>query len=474
VFSLMRPIAFLDLRSLKHLAGHLDVLIRAKLWVKVLLGMVLGIIVGIVMGPTVGWVEQQTAATLGNWLALPGMLFLSVVQMVVIPLIFSSIIRGLAAGEDAETLKSMGIKAVSYFLVTTIAAIVLGISLATAIVPGRHVDPEAIRVVGGEFVPRAPVSEGELPGIDEIPSTIVRLLPANPLGAMVEMQMLQIVIFSVFIGIALLSMAPDKAKPLLDLLGSLQEVCMTVVRWAMLIAPLAVFGLMARLTSTLGIDVLLGMAVYVGTVLLGLALLLAFYLVLVAVLGRHSPWEFLKRSREVMLLAFSTSSSAAVMPLSIKTAEQELGVRPSVSQFIIPLGATVNMNGTALYQGVATVFLAQVFGIELSTAALAFVVVTAVSASIGAPATPGVGIVILASLLQGVGIPAGGVALIIGVDRILDMSRTAINVMGDLAACAVLDRWVGGRLSREEQLEREAALDMVRERSGEDVISGKD
>jgi Na+/H+-dicarboxylate symporter len=284
--------------------------------------------------------------------------------------------------------------------------------------------------------------------------------------------MLQIVIFSVFVGVALLSMAPDKSRPLLELLGSLQEVCMTVVRWAMLLAPLAVFGLMARLTSTVGLEVLLGMAVYVGTVLLGLLFLLLLYMALILFVGKRSPLAFLKGSKEVMLLAFSTSSSAAVMPLSIQTAERELGVRPSVSQFIIPLGATINMNGTALYQGVATVFLAQVYGIDLSLAAMTFVVVTAVSASIGAPATPGVGIVILATILQGVGIPPGGIAMIIGVDRILDMSRTAINVTGDLTACAVMDRWVGGRTTMEEQIRQEEELELRREQSGEDVITG--
>jgi Na+/H+-dicarboxylate symporter len=282
--------------------------------------------------------------------------------------------------------------------------------------------------------------------------------------------MLQVVIFAVFIGIALISMSPKQSRPLLDLMGSLQAVCMTVVRWAMWLAPLAVFGLLAKLTMTVGLDVLAGMAVYVGTVILGLVLLLGVYLLIVWLLGGRSPWRFLAAVREVQLLAFSTSSSAAVMPLSIKTADQKLGVRPSISQFLIPLGATINMDGTALYQGAATMFLAQVFGVELPLAALAFVVVTAVSASIGAPATPGVGIVILATVLAGVGIPAGGVALIIGVDRILDMSRTAINVTGDLTACTVMDRWVGGRLSADEQLWQEKQQDARREQTGEDVV----
>jgi Na+/H+-dicarboxylate symporter len=258
---------------------------------------------------------------------------------------------------------------------------------------------------------------------------------------------------------------------MLDLLGSLQEVCMTVVRWAMLLAPVAVFGLLAQLTAKLGLDALLGMAVYVGTVLAGLLLLFMLYLVIIFLLARHSPLAFMRSVRDVLLLAFSTSSSAAVMPLSIKTAEEKLRVRPSVSQFVIPLGATINMNGTALYQGVAALFLAQVFGIEISIGGMAFIVLTAVGASIGAPATPGVGIVILSMVLGTAGIPAAGIALIMGVDRILDMSRTAINVAGDLVAAKLMDRWVGAKSSLTDELIIEAMHENIRLQTGEDVLT---
>lgn len=212
------------------------------------------------------------------------------------------------------------------------------------------------------------------------------------------------------------------------------------------------------------------MLVYVGTVLLGLVIILCLYLIIVLFTSGMSPWRFLAGVREVMLLAFSTSSSAAVMPLSIKTAEEKLGVRPSISQFVIPLGATINMNGTALYQSVATVFLAQVFGMELGLGALLLIIVTVVGSSIGTPATPGVGIVILALVLNSVGIPTSGIALIIGVDRIVDMSRTAINVTGDLAACKVMDRWVGSKKSAEKELAEETERELRHIRTGEDVI----
>jgi Na+/H+-dicarboxylate symporter len=261
---------------------------------------------------------------------------------------------------------------------------------------------------------------------------------------------------------------------MLDVLGSLQEVCMTVVRWAMLLAPFAVFGLMARLTSQVGVDALLGMGMYMLTVLLGLFVLLMLYLVVVFVFARISPMRFLGSMRELLLLAFSTSSSAAVMPLSIRTAEEKFGIRPSISQFVIPLGATINMNGTALYQGVATVFLAQVYGIDIGMSGLALIVVMAVGASIGSPATPGVGIVILSMLLSSIGIPPGGVALIMGVDRILDMCRTAVNVSGDVVTCCLMDRWIGGSKSAAEEFADQRRREELREKTGQDVLGAAD
>ena len=254
--------------------------------------------------------------------------------------------------------------------------------------------------------------------------------------------MLQVVLFAMIMGVALVMMSASQSKPLLDLLASLQEVCMTVVGWAMRLAPYAVFGLMAQLTTKIGLNSILGMGVYVGTVLLGLLILFSVYLLLIFVIAREHPLHFLRNTRDVLLLAFSTSSSAAVMPLSIKTVEEKLDVHPSVSQFVIPLGATINMNGTALYQGVATMFLAQVFGVDLGTSALLLVVVTAVGASIGSPGTPGVGIIILAMVLETVGVPTAGIVLIMGVDRILDMARTAVNVCGDLVAAKLMNRWM--------------------------------
>jgi Na+/H+-dicarboxylate symporter len=431
------------LRPFDYINHHLARLIRGRLWLKVMLGMLLGIVTGILMGPGVGWLDASNANTIGNWLALPGQLFLTLVQMIVIPLVFASVVRGLDASESMEQLKKMGIGVVVYFVLTTAVAIIIGLWLTSLIKPGSYMDADLISATRQLDPSAVQQNVAAIPDLSELPEKIITLLPTNPLTSMVEGQMLQVVIFAMIIGIALVMMNESQSRPMRELIASLQQVCMTVVSWAMRLAPYAVFGLMAQLTAKIGFDALVGMAVYIATVLLGLLLLLLMYLLIVFVVARETPLRFLGSIRELMLLAFSTSSSAAVMPLSIKTVQEKLGVHATIAQFVIPLGATINMNGTALYQGVAAVFLAQVFGVELGMGAMLLIVVTAVGASIGSPGTPGVGIVILAMVLETVNIPTAGIVLIMGVDRILDMSRTAVNVCGDIVAAKVMNVWLG-------------------------------
>jgi len=436
------PDDLLPLDSLKQLSSLLQGWVRGRLWLQVVIGMVLGLVTGILLGPTTGWVKPQTAKSIADWLALPGQLFLTLIQMIIIPLVVASIIRGLAASENLQQLRSTGVRVVLYFVVTTAIAVAIGLWMALQIEPGKYVDQKAIHASLSKAA-TAPASTADTSAFANLPEKIITLVPRNPLDAMLTSNMLQIVVFALIFGVALVIMPARQSKPLLDFLGSLQAVCMTIVRWAMWLAPVAVFGLLAQLTAKIGLDALLGMAVYVGTVLAGLLLMLLLYLTIVLVVVRESPWRFLGNIREVLLLAFSTSSSAAVMPLSIKVSEEKLGVRPSISQFVIPLATTLNMNGTALYQGVAALFLAQLFGINIDLNGMVLLVVVAVGAAIGSPGTPGIGIVILAMVLGSVGIPATGIALIMGVDRLLDMSRTAINVAGDLVACKVMDRYAG-------------------------------
>lgn len=433
---------FINLQPISRLTQSIQHLVEKQLWAKVLAGLVLGILAGVLLGPDLKLVNSQVALLVVNWLALPGGLFLAIIQMIVVPLVVASIIRGLANSGGMTRLKRLGFWGAGYFLATTAMAVCIGLFLALAVDPGQYISSEAVQQALGKMDPSS-ISVPAVPGAADLPSKIVSLLPHNPMASMVSGEMLQVILFAIIFGIALINTDTDKSAPLFDLLGSIQEVCMQIVSWTMRLAPYAVFGLVARLTAMVGIDVLAGIVVYAACVLGGLLLMLVAYLVLAVTAAGVKPMVFLRNARELMLLAFSTSSSAVVMPLTLKTANEKFGVNHSVAGFLVPLGATVNMNGTALYQGVATVFLASVFGVDLDAMDLLFVVVMAVMASVGSPATPGAGVIILAMVLEGVGVPAAGLALLLGADRILDMCRTAVNVTGDLTACIVLNRWVG-------------------------------
>ncbi len=434
---------YAELIDPRTLLSKITYLLDARLWLQILVAMVLGIGIGLVLAPTgVGLLEPDVAATVAEWVALPGGVFLGLIQMVVIPLVTTSIVIGLTSAGDKDFLARVGLRIAPYFVGTTAVAVTIGAIMVTLIEPGSYVDSKLVAGLGssgaGVAVPAA------APPSASIPAQLTALIPSNPLAAQLDEAMLQIVILAIIGGVVLLTMPPTQAEPLLRLADSVQQASMKVVSWAMALAPLAVFGLLCDITIRIGFDAILGMGVYVGTVLLGLVCLLVFYMLIVALLGRRNPLRFLAAIRECQLLAFSTSSSAAVMPLSMKTAETELEVDRPIAQFIIPLGATINMDGTALYQVIAAMFLAQVYGIELSTAAMVTMMVTTIGASIGSPSTPGVGIAILGTILTGIGVPPSGIALIIGVDRILDMSRTAVNVSGDLTACVVMNRWLAG------------------------------
>lgn len=463
------PLALIHPRNLKHLSGHLQTLVKEQLWLQVLIGMTLGLFVGFFVSPSFGLFSPEVSKAIGNWLALPGNLFLALIQMIVIPLILASVIRGIAASGSMEQLRSSGLRLVLYFFCTTTIAISIGIGLATFIGPGLHASIDSVESQSVSIDDEVVVTQLDFASA---PDAFLSVLPNNPVNAAAEQEMLQIVVFSIIFGLALVSIPPKKSAPLLELLGSLQSVVMRVVAWVMKLAPYAVFGFMVQVTMQTGVDALFGIGMYVLTVLVGLLCMLGVYLSVVWAIGRISPSRFLRAAREVQLLAFSTNSSVAVMPVTMRTAEEKLGVRPSTAQFVIPIGATVNMDGTALFQGAATLFLTQVYGLEVGVGMLLALVVTAIGASIGTPATPGVGIVILSVVLTGVGVPLEGVALIIGVDRVLELFRTATNVTGDLAASIVIDRFSPHVASHEEEQAYEEATENVRKKTGEDVITG--
>ena len=429
----------MGIKSFQYTIPQITYLIKSRLWAQVLAGLFLGLILGIILGPEVGIVPKSSAKIITDWLSIPANLFLKIIQMIIIPLIFASIIRGLTSAGNMEKLQKLGIGVALYFIITTVIAISIGILVSTAISPGSFIDSSLLKESLGMKNMENSVEPFDL-SIQSIPQNIVGLIPANPLSSFMSGEMLSIIIFAIIIGVSMISLPEKSSLPILDLLESVQKVTMKIVSWAMRLAPFAAFGLMTSLASKIGLTALTGLGAYMITVVIGLFAMMLVYIFIIKFVAKRPLASTFRIIRSPQLLAFSTSSSAAVMPLSIKTAEERLKVKPEVSQFIIPLGATINMDGTALYQVVAVFFLAQLFGIDLSTTTILLITLTAIAASIGAPSAPGTGIVILSTILIGAGIPAVGIILLLGVDRILDMTRTMVNVTGDLTACMFFDK----------------------------------
>mgnify|MGYP002845904960 CR=1 FL=1 len=440
----------IPIQSLKTLHKSLNYIRTAKLWLQVLIAMFLGIACGWLLSPSMGLVSSSTADIMGEWLALPGRLFLALIQMIVVPLIFTSILQGIAAAGDIKKLKKTGLSATFFFMSTTVLAVILGISVGIFFKPGQYIDTEKIvqsdtakaKIAAIQEQSANQSSAEDVSPLKQLPAKFTGILPKNPIHSIAQGDMLQIVIFAIIFGLGMLLLKPESARPILDLTGSIQEVSMQIVGIAMSFAPLAVFGLLAQSVITTGPESLLGIGIYALAVIGALALLYIFYIFLAFALGRVSPIVFLKAIREPTLIGFSTNSSAATMPITVKSAEEGLKIPTSLSQFVIPLGATINMGGTACYQGLTTLFMAQIYGLDLSISALTALIVTAVGASIGTPAVPGVGIIVLSGVLSSAGIPLAGLPLILGADRILERFRTSLNVTGDLAACVVLNRFI--------------------------------
>lgn len=424
----------------RSLHRSIQSLIAQHLWLKILIGLFLGIAAGLLLSPSgAGIVEDKLAYEIGSWIALPGIIFLGLIKMVIVPLVVCSIILGITTSGSIGFLKNIGLRLIVYFIGTTAISITIGIMLVTLIQPGQFVDTEFIESA-------VQTSSGVIPTQTfedlSIPQRIGNMIPTNFTQASLERNMLQIVIAGILIGIVMLTLPAETTKPFHDICIFGQVATMKIISWAMNIAPYAVFGLICEVIIRIGFDALVGVAVYFMTVILGLLCMIVAYMFIMAILAGRNPLEFFSKIREVQLLAFSTSSSAAVMPLSIQAAEEKLGVSQDVARFTIPVGATINMDGTAMYQAIAALFLCQIFGVELTFAETLLLLITTIGASIGTPGTPGVGIVVLATILVGIGVPEYGIAIILGVDRILDMCRTTINVTGDLTASVVMQRWL--------------------------------
>ncbi|MFT4412419.1 dicarboxylate/amino acid:cation symporter [Fredinandcohnia humi] len=388
---------------------------------KILLGLGLGAIVGFILNMT----SPDLFETLNTWVFVPlGKIFLNLIKMLVVPIVFVSITLGVAGLGDPKKLGRIGAKTISYFLVTTTIAIVIGLALSAVIQPGA----------GGGFDTEG--AQYEVTDAPPVMDTLLNMIPTNPVTAMTEANMLQIITFSVFIGLAL-TVLGEKTKGILNLFEQANDIMMYLVNLVMKTAPYGTFGLIATAIGSQGYDAIKAMISYFLVVLAALLIhSVVTYGGTVAFLAKRNPIEFFKGFAPAMTVAFSTSSSNATLPVSMETAQKNLKVPEPISSFVQPLGATINMDGTAIMQGVATFFIAQAFGYDLTFTQILMVILTAVLASIGTAGVPGVGLVMLAMVLQSVGLPPEGIGLIIGIDRLLDMTRTAVNITGD-AACAV-------------------------------------
>lgn len=433
-----------NLSPVKELYSYLQSLVQNQLWLKVLIAMILGIALGAFFATKPGWIHEDFLPPIINWIAFPGNLFIRVVQMIMIPLMFSSVVQGIAGGDNKEYLMKSGPKLLLYYGMTTTTVLTLAVILASVIKPGTYMDTANLITEDMAINTETTGVSGKDLNLGNIPNLITELLPANPLTAFISGDMLSIVIFALIIGVSLANIPLNTAVPLLKVIYSVQEITMAITRWAMKLAPIAVFGLMCQVTSQVGIGTIMGLSMFMITVLMGLLIVVLVYTCLLLFVAQINLKKFFIDAKDALLLAFSVASSAAVMPLTLKTAEEKMNINPAVSRFIIPIGVSLNMDGTAVFQAIATLFLAQVYGLELNTPTLLVVIVTTILASIGTPSAPGAGVIVLGSVLATIGIPVTAIALIIGVDRLLGMFRSAVNVMGDLVTCQVFNRFYKG------------------------------
>ncbi|WDC84474.1 dicarboxylate/amino acid:cation symporter [Caloramator sp. mosi_1] len=390
---------------------------------QILLALILGLIFGIIAN---NFFPQTVNATLAKWILVPvGNIFLRGIKFIVVPLVLFSLIVGTASLGDIRKLGRIGGKIIVYYLATTALAITIALILANITNPG----------VGLNLTSSAEFKANQAPFIMDI---FVNMIPTNPFESLVKGEMLQIIVFSILFGVCI-TLVGEKAKGLLNVIEQANEVCLKLIGVVMLFAPYGVFALISNVLMSQGMKVLIPLLKYGLTVLFALLLqLVVIYGSMLKVLGRVNPINFFKKFWTVMVVAFSTSSSNATIPVNLKICEEKLGIPESIASFTIPLGATINMDGTAIMQGVATVFIAQLYGKNLTITQLIVVVLTATLASIGTAGVPGAGIVMLTMVLQQVGLPVEGIAFILPIDRILDMCRTVVNVTGDAVGTTIV------------------------------------
>ncbi len=396
---------------------------KISLTSKIFLGLFLGIIVGLLLA------NNPNIAT--TYIKPFGTLFLNMIKMIIVPLVFSSLVVGTASVGDVKSLGRIGGKTMAYYLITTAAAVIIGLVLGTILMPGQGL---SIPVEVEEVAQEAP----------SIIDTLLNIIPSNPLKSLVEGSMLQIIVFAIFLGIGATAVTEQLGKPFINFFNSLAEIMYKITEIVMKFAPIGVFGLITPVVAENGPSVLLPLIKVIIAVYLGCILHAAIiYSSLLKALANFSPIKFFKGVASPAITAFSTSSSSGTLPITMKAAKEKLGISDKIASFVLPLGATVNMDGTALYQGVCALFIAQVYNLDLTLAQMLTIVLTATLASIGTAGVPGAGMIMLTIVLESVGLPLEGIALIAGVDRVLDMARTCINVVGDLSAAVVVAKSEG-------------------------------
>ena len=410
-----------------------------NLWLQVVLSLIIGLCVGLVLGDDIGvGIDDDALDSLSSYLKIPANIFLSIIQMIIVPLIFASIVVAITNLGAKDKLKTLGLGVGTYFVITTTIAILVAVFLASIISPGSILDLTSLQESHDLSDDDLQIKDGF--SLDDIPNAVSNIIPRNPISSYLEGQMFSILVMAFIVGLSMAILPKESVKPLLDLLESIQKITLYILLISMKIVPFAVFGLIVGMVATVGVGTMVGLGAYMGTVVLGLGIMLLVYTLFLKFVAKRSISSTFSKFRNPQTLAFSTASSMATMPVTLKTAEDDLKIDTRVSKFVIPLGTTVNMDGTALYQVIAVFFLAQLFAIELSMISILVIIITSLLASIGTPAVPGAGVIVLSTILITAGIPPVGILLLISVDRILDMIRTMVNVTGDLTACCVFDK----------------------------------
>lgn len=409
---------------------------------RILLGLILGAVFGIIANRA-GWNDFVT-----GYIKPVGTAFVKLITMVVIPLVFASLLVGTASLNDIRKLGRIGVRTAAYYMATTAIAISVGLILANALRPGASLPEETkaqLLESGAEDMNARVEQMLEKPSLKD---ALLGIIPGNPIRSFAEGNMLQVIFFALLTGICLTLIPDARGAPVIAFFEGLNDVMIQMVHVIMHIAPYAVFALIASVTADFGSHILVVLMKYALVVLLGLIVHMCIvYSTAIKLLTRTKVRAFFKGIRPAQLIAFSSASSSATLPVTMECAEENLGVPREISSFALPLGATINMDGTALYQGVAAVFIAQVYGMDLNLGQQLTIVLTATLASIGAAGTPGAGMATLVIVLKSIGVPVEGIGLILGVDRILDMCRTVVNVTGD-ASCAMVVSALDGRLGQ--------------------------